>query len=218
MYKLYLIITTINKNIDYIKSIIKNHFNSKKLIILKTNLIIFMKQLMQQYNIDSEFTYLSNGFILYSCAINLIEYNNIILPGPGFGFGKYLDTINHICYTKFGSIGSTNFFNIKQCDAPRTEKIKYIYEKNIDLLNNLRVCINYGNVQNINCLKCQKCKRTSIILNLLKTNHNLIKYNDKQISDIINNLIDTKKNWSYYLKSFNEQLIDLYYICYNIND
>ena len=207
----------INKNINYIKDIINQNFIKKKLVIMKTNLIIFMKDLMKKYDIDTEFTYLTNGFILYSCAINLKNYNKIILPGPGFGYGKYLENISHICYTKFNNVGSTSFFDIQQCDAPRIDKIKYINNSNNKLLKTLRVCINYGNVSTLNCLKCQKCIRTSIILNLLKVQHNLIEYTTEELDKYINNLINTEKNWKYYLKSFNTQLIDLYFTC-NSND
>lgn len=126
-----------------------------------------------------------------------------------------MDEISHICYTKFGNIGSTSFFDILQCDAPRTDKIKYINDSNNELLKTLRVCINYGSVASLNCLKCQKCIRTSIILNLLKTEHNLIKYSDEELKKNIDNLIHTEKDWKYYLKSFNKQLIELYFICYN---
>ena len=205
----------IDMNINYIKEIMSKHFKGKELLIMKTNLIIFMKDLKQKYNIDTEFTYLTNGYILYACALHLKNYNKIILPGPGFGFGKYLDMVSHICYTKFGNIGSTSFFDIMQCDATRIDKIRYISRNNSELLKTLRVCINYGSVASLNCLKCQKCVRTSIILNLLKTEHNLIKYSNEELTKIIDNLIDSEKDWIYSLKLFNKQLIELYFICIN---
>ena len=203
----------IDKNINYIKEIIKKNFNNKKLIIIKTNLIIFLSTIMKKYNINTEFTYLTTGFSLYSCVINMKDYNKIIVPGPGCGFDKYLKFSKHIVYSTFGDIGSTSFFNISHDDDTRINKIKYIYGKNRELFNNLRVCINYGSIEEINCLKCSKCIRTSLICKLLKIDdHNLLKIDDKDI-----------KLYLKYLENdnpmFSNQVLDLLNSCiFKINN
>jgi len=164
----------INYNISHIKSMIKKYFNNKPLIIIKSNLVINIHKILKEQHINTEWTYLCNGFGLFSSVINLNKFHKIIIPGPGSGNGKYLKLSKHIVYNSFKENGSTSFLKIVQSDNTRTEKIKYIYNYNPEIFNNIRICTNWGHSKNMNCLKCGKCMRTSIILNLLEIpNHNL---------------------------------------------
>lgn len=198
----------IDFNINHIKFMIQKYFDNKPLIIIKSNLVINIHKILKEQHINTEWTYLCNGFGLFSSVINLDKFYKIIIPGPGSGNGKYLNLSRHIVYNSFKEKGSTSFLKIVQSDNTRPEKIKYIYKYNPKIFNHIRICTNWGHSKNMNCLVCNKCIRTALILNLLKIpNHNLLQLS---ISDIKKEIDKKEGNPIFYT-----QLEDLYNIYIN---
>ena len=195
----------IEKNINYLKEKCKYYFKNKKLIVIKSNVTILLTKIQKNHNLNCEYTYLTNGFAIYSCVINMLDYNKVLISGPGFNKN---DNLGHINFVDNGIGGSTNFFKIEYYDNNKINKIKFINNYDKSLLNNLRICINYGNCKQLNCLKCRKCIRMSLILSILNFKSNLINFSSDEIKLHLDKL---SKNKTYlYEKQFIREILELF--------
>lgn len=195
----------IKKNIDYLREKCSCYFKNKKLIIVKSNVTIMLSKIQKNHNLNCEYTYLTNGFAIYSCVINMREYNKVLISGPGFA--KNID-LGHINFVNNGIGGTTSFFKIDYYDNDKISKIKFINNYDKSLLNNLRICINYGNCKELNCLKCKKCTRMSILLSLLEIESNLINFSKEEIKLYIDKI--SKNKIFLYEKQFLREILELF--------
>lgn len=160
----------INKILANQKIIINKIFGEQKVnnVLCRTNLWnIIVYEIDRRLKLKVRWAEYTNGAGIASIIYPINHaINNLIISGPGVGniYRKYMQ---HVHLRDVDELLSCNELSIFHDDnMARYEKIKFIYEKYPNVLQNLRFCINWGSTTSLNCLKCDKCIRTCLMIYL----------------------------------------------------
>lgn len=178
----------LDKQIDTIYKVAEKL--NKKVIICKTNQRQALYAINYETNGYERWGYLIHGVCIFSNVYNLSnEYSNFYFPSAGvevntvWGSSIYLD--------KYYSSSFLKVINLD--DINRLNKLKYIINKNKNLVfEHLKVCWMNPN-QDYNCSKCEKCLRTILAIGLIN------KHNLGQLKTFNININDFDKQLNSYL-------------------
>ena len=193
-----------NFDLSYTIKTFKNNINefadkyNKKVIYAKSN----FKELLDSLEIPgTNFAVFTNDTMFYA-SVSPLNVGKIYLSGNG---GDLPCVIGQ--HTEIGKYLESNNTQIILNNIQRISKLKYILEKDITLLNKLRVCNNILKKDNgiiYNCSECDKCTEVLVYLYMLD-------YLDKVV-----NFKKFKENYlEYYLSNFYDKpgklLASVYY-------
>lgn len=156
----------IDQVINHCRSLIRNYFPGKEIIICESNLQEVMLKLGKKGFKGTVWATHTVGASLASIIYPLHKYfGKLFIPGDGLGTYE----LNEASGKLFDHLFTSNLLTVINHDNNKTriEKLEYISQQDKSILSKLRYCIKFGPQGGLNCGKCPKCVRTMYLGYLL---------------------------------------------------